>query len=154
MIGDAEWRELLEEVYQEHVAMSARCAREPITRQRFYVERTWTDFVRLAQLVEALPPFALKDWATSNPVPGGQGGQFASRMLARRLIGAFVLVNAIMKELRRQSRRRHAVVRHYLDNGGRVRPGQEKLLAQAKRWIFDWLIHTSEGPAAREVEYV
>ena len=153
MIGDAEWKDLLEECYRQHVADSARFDREPMDRQRYYVERTWRDFVRLAQLVEALPSFALKDWATANPVPGGSGGQFASRSLARRLIGAFVLVDALMKELRRQSRRRHGAVRHYLDNG-KVRPGQELLLAQAKRWIFDWLSKTSQGSAAREVEYV
>lgn len=109
----------------------------PEVFDRWATEATWQDFVRLARLVEALPPFALSDWATENPVPGGARGHCSrSRILARRLISALVMVAAALDSLRRH-RRACKAVRMYLASG-RVIGGFEQALAEGKRELYDW----------------
>ena len=84
MLADPEWADLLFERYQEHCALSARRNEEPQPFDQWAIEATWTDFVRLARLVLALPEFSLNDWATENPVPSvNSHAQYRSRILAR-----------------------------------------------------------------------
>lgn len=137
MIGDPEWQDLMTEAYHQYLADSARLDREPQVYARWAVERTWRDFVRLAVLVLALPPFALSDWETKNPVPA-TGNGFRSVDLARRLISGLVLVRALLQDMKRSERSAYRAVKYHLDEG-RCPVGTEHDLADGKRFIWEWL---------------
>ena len=107
------------------------------------VDRTWKVFVPLYHLSQHIQPFALRDWATNPPIPGAKGKGFSSTVLARRVISGLVLCNAVMKDLRADSRKAHAAVKGWLDTR-RVAKGQERALAKGKRFIFDWLVRAAE----------
>jgi len=100
------------------------------------VQKTWPYFVRLACLVEALPKFCLDDWETENPVPAARGNSFKSRVLARRLISALVLVQTLLGDMKRENRRAWKAARSHLD---RAHSQDDEGLAHAKRYVYDWL---------------
>lgn len=145
VIGDVAWKEGLFHRYTQHVADSARHEREPQPFDRWATEATFVDFVRIARLTRALPPFALSDWETENPVPGSSGKSFRSRDLARRLISALVLVSATLAALCKHNRRASYAVKRYLDKG-KVENGYERPLAYGKRWIYGRLVEMTERP--------
>ena len=128
------WLELLHQRYMQHASDSARLEREPLPFDRWAVERTWTEFVTLARVVINLPPYDVKDWETNEPIPGSAGA-YGSRNLARHLISALVLVNAILDGM---DRRMRAAVRRYLLHN-RMSPR----LPDAKRFVYDWLVKTA-----------
>lgn len=136
MIGDRSWHELLWERYRQHCADSARNSREPAVFEQWAVEATWTDFVRLARLVLALPDFALSDWETTNPVPRVGRSSYHSTVIARRLINALVMVQQLLGDMKEHNRAVAAAVRHYLTNGHR----SPTRLAAGKRFTYDWLV--------------
>lgn len=136
MIGDCSWHELLWERYRQHCADSVRAEREPAVFERWAVEATWTDFVRLARLVLALPPFALSDWETANPVPRVGGRVCHSTVIARRLINALVMIQQLLGDMKKHNRAVAAAVRHYLSNGHR----SPTRIAVGKRYVYDWLV--------------
>lgn len=146
MLGDSEWLDLLRPRYEQHLADSARWSRMPELFDRWATEATWRDFVILARLVDRLPPFTIADWRTENPVPGGHGGVFRSRILARRLISALVLVAAALDDLRRH-RKAYKAVQLYLASG-RVIGGFEFALADGKRLLFEWFCSQAQQERA------
>ena len=143
MIGDRSWAELLYERYRQHVADSIRRDRECLPFEQWAVSRTWRDFCNLARLCRTIPQYTLDQWETYNPVPGADGSSYSSTVLARRLIDGLVLTRAALTHLYRVSRRSHAAVKAYLDDG-RIQPGQERALGQGRRLIYDWLIRAAE----------
>jgi len=136
VIGDHSWHELLWERYRQHCADSARAGREPAVFERWAVEATWTDFVRLARLVLALPPFALDDWETANPIPMVSRNAPRSTVLARRLIDALVMVQQLLKNMREADRGVASAVKRYIRDGHR----SPTRLAVGKRYAYDWLV--------------
>ena len=136
MIGDHSWHELLWERYRQHVADSARADREPAVFERWAVEATWTDFVRLARLVLALPPYALDDWETANPIPSVSRNAPCSTVLARRLINALVMVQQLLKNMKEKDRPVASAVKRYIRDGHR----SPTRLAVGKRYAYDWLV--------------
>lgn len=94
-----------------------------------------------------IPEYDLSQWATTNPVPGANGNGYRSAMLARRLIDGLVLVDALLTDLKRSSRKAHAAVRAYLDDG-RVRVEQRPALTQGKRLVYEWLRRAAERDGA------
>ncbi len=138
ILGDREWRELLWERYQETVAMAAYREREPAPYDQWAREATWLDFVRLARLVLALPPFALKDWATANPVPSVNGSGYGSTVLARRLIGALVMVNQLLLSMKGWDRPTASATRRYLADSRK-----SPLLREARLYVYEWLLAAS-----------
>jgi hypothetical protein len=139
MLGDKEWKELLWERYAETVAMAAYRQSEPAPYDQWAREATWLDFVRLARLVLALPPFALKDWATANPVPSVNGSGYHGTILARRLINALVMVNQILLSMKKWNGEAAVVTKRYLLHGRR-----SPLLAEARIYIYEWLLAAAE----------
>jgi len=136
MIGDHSWHELLWERYRQHCADSARAGREPAVYEQWAVEATWIDFVRLARLVLALPPFALDDWETANPIPMVSRNAPRSTVLARRLIDALVMVQQLLKNMREADRGVASAVKRYIRDGHR----SPTRLAVGKRYAYDWLV--------------
>ena len=136
MIGDHSWYDLLWERYRQHCADSARAGREPAVYERWAVEATWTDFVRLARLVLALPPFALDDWETANPIPMVSRNAPRSTVLARRLIDALVMVQQLLKNMGEADRPVASAVKRYIRDGHR----SPTRLAVGKRYVYDWLM--------------
>ena len=145
MIGDREWYELLWERYRQYLADCGRMDRPAQAFTRWAVEVTWRDFERLARLVLALPPFALNDWETHSPIGAGHGGGYRSTVLARRLIGALLLVRQALLGLQ-QWRRAYAAVKCHLERG-KVAPGQERALGLGKRWLYEWLVRAAQRNA-------
>ncbi len=143
MLGDYSWKELLWERWRQHVADSARAGREPAVFEQWAVEATWTDFVRLARLVLALPPFVWDDWETNNPVPVMGRNTCRSTVLARRLINALVMVKQLLGDMKDQNRAMASAVRRYINDGHR----SPSRLAQGKRYAYDWLVRAAEKDA-------
>ena len=126
--------------------MSAHREREPQVWEEWAVARAWEDFSRVAGLARMVAPFAIEDWATNNPVPGANGSACGSRVLARRLIDAVVLVDTLLRDMKRRSRKAHGAVKRYLDQG-RVAVELRPALAEGKRFVFDWLIDAARRDA-------
>src|SRR5574341_316526 len=110
------------------------------------------DFVRLAKLVYALPPVdqdtirnrgchfdQWAGWRTSEAIPGGVRG-YRFVVLARRIIGALILVEALVADMYAANRKLGLAVRRYLKRGQK----HPALLHQAKRWVYDWLLRAAD----------
>lgn len=136
LIGDHSWHELLWERYRQHCADSARADREPAVFERWAVEATWIDFVRLARLVLALPPFALDDWETANPIPMVSRNAPRSTVLARRLIDALVMIQQLLRNMKEKDRPVASAVKRYIRDGHR----SPTRIAAGKRYAYDWLV--------------
>lgn len=147
MIGDRSWLAELGYGYDQHVADSLKADRECLAFPTWAVYRTWPRFVGLARVCRMLPPFVWSEWETRNPVPGANGNGYHSVVLARRLVDGLVLVNALLVDLKHSSRKAHAAVRAYLDDG-RVRPEQRPALTQGKRLVYEWLRRAAERDGA------
>ena len=125
------------ERYAEYCAVSRN---PPAPFREWAIERTWEDFTRLARLVLSLPPFALKDWATSNPIPSVTGRGFHSTILARRLIDGLVLIRQLMAEMKEWEPSVADSVRRWLKGQGGVHASRIK---RAKPWLYDWLVRAA-----------
>ncbi len=119
--------------------MSAYREREPAPYDQWAREATWLDFVRLARLVLALPPFAFKDWATANPVASVNGSGYRSVVLARRLINALVMVNQLLVSMKGWNGEVAVVTKRYLLHGRR-----SSLLSEARVYVYEWLLAAAE----------
>jgi hypothetical protein len=148
VLGDRDWAEIdLWHGYQQYIADSTRLNREALPFKAWAISRTWEKFVNLARLAAVIPAYTLNDWETHNPVPGANGGKPTSTVLARRLLDALVLVTGIMAHLYRVSRRSHAATKAYLRDG-KIQPGQERALGEARTLVFEWLIQAAAKDGA------
>ena len=97
-----------------------------------------------------LPEYDLSQWARHNPLEPNAGNGYGSAMLARTLINGLVLVNALLRDMRRTSPKAYAAVSRYLDKG-RVDLKQRPALTKGKRLAYDWLVRAAkrdEGQAS------
>ncbi len=147
MLGDASWLADLGYAYQQHLADSARFDREPQPFERWAVDKTWPQFVRLARLCEVIPEYTLSQWETKNPVPGANGTGHTATVLARRLIDALIVTRRAKTYIYSHSRAAHSAVEVYLGRG-KVHPGDERALAKGKRLLWDYLRRAAETEAS------
>lgn len=143
MLGDVEWRVGLWHAYQQHLADSMRLSRPSAAFDVWAVERTWDEFETLARFVQSLPAFALRDWATENPVGSSGSGSFNSRILARRVFSGLVLVSQLLRDMQQADRPAWlACVRHI--NRGKGRCRNVEGMARGRRFVYEWLFRAAE----------
>lgn len=139
MLGSRVWRDGLRDRYDEHLATCRRKERPSQPFESWAVNRTWDDFCTVARFALMLREFDRSDWATTTTVPGGSGGGYGSRSLARHALDGLLLVEAVMGGMERRMR---ANVKRYLLHGSHGRNGE---LAEARRFVYDWLVKVAEG---------
>lgn len=154
MIGEADWREMLQNMYAQYNLDCQRLGRMANTFDEWAIERVWTDFVSAARFIDSLPPvdqhhlenkgemFAQwGDWETAGdglPSARKRSGQsHGAKNLARNVLSKLIIAKAILRDLRKHDRPAFVAVRRFVKNSHKRIDAEA--LAEGKRFVFDWL---------------